>query len=104
MTMTSPGTTTVIPNLRRTFKGEFMNAFKTGNGQTLAKPIHVETEDGIWLIAKITSVSYAGPRTIVAEVSMLPPVGTNQGIKPATLELDFREVQMNGEFTVKRAH
>jgi len=102
--MTSPGTTTVIPNLRRTFKGEFMNAFKTGNGQTLAKPIPVETNHGTWLIAKITSVSYAGPKTVVSEVSIIPPIDTNQGIKSATLELDLRESQMNAEFTIKRVY
>jgi len=104
MTMSSPGSTITIPRLRRAFKGEFMNAFKTGNGQLLSKPIQVETEGGIWLIAKITSVSYEGPKAIAAEVTVVPPPETNQGMKTARLELDLRESQMNAEFTIKRVY
>jgi len=102
MTSIVPGYKVTACNVRKTFKGQFQNAFKVGNGRVLQNPIVLETDEGTWGITKITSATWVGPAVLVAHIEVRPPIETLTGIKHARLELDFRKKDHDVELVITR--
>lgn len=103
MTSLTPGHTVKALNVRKTLKGEVLNAFKTGSGRVLKKPIVIETEEGTWCITKITRATWIGPAVISAHVEVLPPMEIQVGTKTARFELDFRMKDHDAELVITRS-
>ena len=102
--MTTPTQTNTIiaTNLRRTFEGEILNAFKAGRGRILDKPISLDTSEGTWRIVKITQANWDGPSKLVAKIEVIPPVERLQGNKMAHLELNLTSKERNAKLSITR--
>jgi len=102
MTSLTPGYRIDAHNVRKTLKGELLNAFKNSCGRVLKNPIVLETDDGTWGIAKITRASWIGPAVLSAYVEVVPPIERQTGTKTARLELDFRKKEHHVELVITR--
>lgn len=102
MTIPTQANTTIATELRETFEGEFLNAFKSGRGRMLSKPVTLDTNDGAWQIVKISEASWIGPAVLVAKIEVIPPIEKLLGIKTARLELDLRDKRRFAELSIIR--
>ena len=93
MTSVTAGFKLEVLRVRKTLKGEILNAFKNGCGRVLTKPVLLETPDGPWAITKIISVTWLGPAAFAAKIEVVPPHAMLTGARSARFELDFRSKQ-----------